>query len=97
MPEEHDPGPDEDLPWLDGEDPGTPYPEDVAHWVAVYEELVGFCDSVLATPPGPPDDSAAHLIRRRRDAALRRLNYWRSRLTGHVEPRDRPGPGGERA
>ncbi|MBO0689574.1 MAG: hypothetical protein J2P42_08300 [Candidatus Dormibacteraeota bacterium] len=95
MPEEQDCGSEEDLPWLDGEDPGTPYPEDIEHWIAVYEELVSFCDSVLATSARPSADAAeAHLIRRRRDAAGRRLNYWRTRLTGHVEPRDRPG--GER-
>lgn len=92
MPEAHDRGGEKDLPWLDGEDPETPYPEDMEHWVAVYQELVAFCDSVLATPPGSPDDGAqAHLIRRRRDAALRRLNYWRARLARHVKPRDRPG------
>lgn len=92
MPEEDDCGSGEDLPWLDGEDPGTPYPEDMGHWVAVYEELVSFCDSVLATDAGSPDDTAqAPPIRRRRDAAVRRLNYWRTRLAGHVEPRDRPG------
>ena len=83
-------GGDDDLPRLDGEDPETPYREDMEHWVAVYEELVSFCEWLLASPPTSPGDAdQARLLVARREHALRRLNYWRSRLNHNVETRDR--------
>jgi hypothetical protein len=89
--EEHERGCEEDLPFLDGEDPATPYPEDVEHWVSVYQQLVSFCEWLLATPPRSPEEAEqANLVRSRLDRALRRLSYWRSRLGRHVESRDRP-------
>ena len=33
---------------LDGEDLGTPYADDVAHWIAAYSELIAYKESLIA-------------------------------------------------
>lgn len=33
---------------LEGEDPGTPFPQDARHWIAVYREMIDFKEVLLA-------------------------------------------------
>jgi hypothetical protein len=76
---------------LDGEDPGTGYIEDAAHWITVYSELVLFKERLV--------DSASEAMRNmteshardevgktdlkvltaERDRLKRRLDYWKER------------------
>lgn len=34
---------------LDGEDPASPFPDDAAHWIRVYQELLDYKTELLAT------------------------------------------------
>lgn len=52
---------------LPGEPADSSYPDDVQHWVAVYEELTGFVRQAELD------------LSRRLDSYLRRLEHWRRR------------------
>ena len=66
-----------DFPLFDGEAESGGL--DAAHWVAVYDQLIGFCRSVLAE-----DDVAESVdrgaLRRRLRHFERRDAYWRRQL-----------------
>jgi hypothetical protein len=75
---------------LDGEDPHTPYLEDAAHWVVVYDELLGVKRDLLGVSEGrlPELEQEARREIGRTDLVVldaemkrfsRRLAYWRQR------------------
>lgn len=77
---------------LDGEDPSSSGPEDVEHWISVYQELVDFKDDVLGRTRarlGAMQEDAARevektdLVVMETEAARlrRRLQFWTRRRT----------------
>lgn len=74
----------EALPLLPGEELASDHLDDVEHWVAVYEELIGF---LLASRPDPTDTLERY---RRRLAHWRRLEHRGERLD---VPGGQPGDG----
>jgi hypothetical protein len=72
-----EPAPGLEFPLLDGEAESGGL--DAAHWVAVYDQLVTFCHSVLAE-----DDVAESVdqvgLRRRLRHFEQRSSYWRQQL-----------------
>jgi hypothetical protein len=52
---------------------------DAAHWVAVYEQLVSFCRSVL-TEDDVPESVDRGALRRRLRHFEHRSSYWRRQL-----------------
>lgn len=84
---------------LDGEDPESVDPDDVAHWIAVYTELLQAKASMLAalnerlavtTEPDARHEIAATdvvVLERELQRFQRRLDFWRERRAG---PEDDP-------
>ncbi len=70
-------GPGVKFPLLEGEAESGGL--DAAHWVGVYEQLVSFCDSVLAEDDVAESVDQAALRRRLRHFEHRR-SYWRRQL-----------------
>lgn len=70
-------GPGIEFPLLDGEAESGGL--DAAHWVAVYEQLVSFCRSVLAEDDVAESVDQA-LLRRRLRHFEHRTSYWRRLL-----------------
>ena len=76
---------------LDGEDPGTSYVEDAAHWITVYSELVLFKERLVDTASEALRNmTEAHardevsktdlmVLTAERDRLKRRLDYWKER------------------
>jgi hypothetical protein len=76
---------------LPGENLQSRDPEDVLHWIRVYEELAGFKEHMLADMeaelPELPAVAASEvrglditIIRQQLDRYLKRLDYWQRRL-----------------
>ena len=76
---------------LEGEDPTTVHPDDVAHWITAYSELVGYKERLLATSDA--DRAAMQTRSARKETAQvdvpilraelgryrRRLAFWETR------------------
>lgn len=76
---------------LRGEDPATEYPDDARHWIAVYNELLGFKQDVLRTIEGrvPTISEDARdevvgtdlpLMRAEASRFVDRIEFWERRL-----------------
>ena len=74
-PASDDRAPAAEVPILPGEDVESVDPEDVEHWVAVYEELL---EAIYRARPMGDIEADAPVQRTARRFALRR-NYWRRR------------------
>ena len=79
---------------LPGEDPGTTDSEDVDHWTAVYAELVGFKEEMLATArrhvAAMQGAAAEEVVRTdleimeaEAERLRRHLRYWSGRGAAH--------------
>jgi hypothetical protein len=84
---------------LEGEDPGTPYLEDAAHWVQVYTELLGVKRDLLGStearldhlePEARREVASTDLVvlNAEMERFMERLAFWRERcveLGGPIE------------
>lgn len=77
---------------IEGEDPGTHHADDARRWLVVYTELVGYKESVLLRTRQAAEvlsvESADEirrtdlpLLEKERDRFVRRLEFWRSRVS----------------
>lgn len=76
---------------LSGEDPSSHDPEDAAHWLEVYDELLGFkrkmlkiAEEALEGMPGKPArrevvDTDRRVLRAECERFEKRIAFWRSR------------------
>ena len=80
---------------LEGEDPGTVFPQDARHWSAVYREMVGFQEELLSRvgtllnnlPAAARQDAINNDVAMLEDQLQRyrrRLEFWYARLW-HLE------------
>ncbi len=62
-----------------GEDPSSRFADDAAHWYAVYQELVTFCQAMLKdAPPG----KERQVLERQFSHYTSRLEFWRVKREG---------------
>ena len=60
------------------EDPHSLAPDDARHWIAVYQNLIEFCDALQSAES--PSPAQRHHLREHRRHFASRIDFWRQRL-----------------